>query len=266
MALTNPVITEKLISQEKPKTQNDQDSILLTSIDDIRVLLKNINNKHSLLSVIIPPYDEYFGSTIIEINNDENYLVIDELYPKEGHDRIKVGTQLSFNTQYSGAFVNFSGKIEAIGENNKAAYYKINFPKEVEYHQRRNTYRIAISIKETIPVNLVNEDEVLIKAELRDISHGGICLRFNSMPHHSSIKSGDYIPTCLIQVDENRKILSSLNICHVETIEETGTIRVGAEFAQISKIDQRELEHLIASLERSIIQKIKRTDKNSLVN
>lgn len=43
-------------------------------------------------------------------------------------------------------------------------------------------------------------------------------------------------------------------------IKETGSLRVGAEFAVTSKIDRREPEHLIASIERSIIQKIKRTD------
>ncbi len=261
MALPNTVFTEKLISEENITNQTDLESIKLTTVDDIRHLLKKINAKHSLLSVTIESSDEYYGSTIIEINNDENYLVVDELYPEEGHAKIIIGTQLSFTTQYSGAFVNFVGTIEAIGENEKAAYYKISMPKELEYHQRRNTYRIATTVNDSIPVNLVNDDEVLIKAELRDVSHGGLCLRINASPH-TSIKSNDYIPTCLIQIDKSRKILSSLNICHVETIKETGSLRVGAEFAQMSKIDRRELEHFIASLERAIIQKIKRTDIN----
>ncbi|MBL1140451.1 MAG: hypothetical protein HND53_00280 [Proteobacteria bacterium] len=260
MALSNTVVTEKLISENRLADQSSLESIKLKTNDDIHHLLRKINAKHSLLSVTIGSSEQFYGSTIIEINNDENYLVIDELYPDEGHKKIEVGTKLSFNTQYSGAFVNFTGTIEAIGENDKAAYYKINIPKEVEYHQRRTTYRIATSVNETIPVNLVNEDEILIKAELRDLSHGGLCLRLNSIPPHISIKSGDYIPTCLIQFDENRKILSSLNICYVEQHVETGILRAGAEFAQMSKTDQRELEHLIATLERAIIQKIKRTD------
>lgn len=259
MVPPNTVITEKLISEENLTNRTDLESIKLTTTDDIRHLLKKINAKHSLLSVTIESSEAYYGSTIIEINHDENYLVIDELYPEEGHAKITVGSHLSFITQHSGAFVNFIGTIEAIGENEKAAYYKIAIPKEIEYHQRRNTYRIATNVNEPILVNLVNNDEVLIKAELRDISHGGLCLRVNASPH-ISIKSDDYIPTCLIQVDKSRKILSSLNICHVETIKETGSLRIGAEFAQMSKIDRRELEHFIASLERAIIQKIKRTD------
>jgi len=259
MALPSNVVTEKLISEEASTGQTNLESILLTTADEINSLLNKIYSKHSLLSVTIKSFNDYYGSTIIEINNDENYLVIDELYPEAGHKRIEIGTQLSFNTQYAGAFVNFIGKVNAIGGNEKAAYYKIAIPEELEYHQRRNTYRIATSISEPIQVNLVNEDEILIKAELRDLSHGGLCLRINASPH-ISIKSGSTIPTCLIQVDKTRKILSSLNICHVEEIKETGSLRIGAEFAKMSKTDRRELEHLIATMERSIIQKIKRTD------
>lgn len=260
MITANPVITDKVISDQKLTDQKNLESIKLTMADDIQHLFKRINSKHSLLSVLIDSSDEYYGSTIIEINNKENYLVIDELYPIDGHEKIKTGSCLTFNTQYQGAFVNFKSTVEAIGENDKAAYYKIGMPNEVEYHQRRNTYRIATSVSAPIPVTLVNEDDIMIKGELRDISHGGLCIRINALPH-ISLASEDYIPTCLIQVEGRQKILTSINICHVENINETGSLRIGAEFANMSKIDRRELEHLIASLERAIIQKIKRTDK-----
>ena len=259
MALPNEVITEKLISEDNLSSQTGLESIKLEMADDISHLLNKIYSKHSLLTITIEASDEFYGSTIIEINNDENYLVIDELYPEDGHARIEPGMDLSFNAHYAGAFVHFTGKVEAIAENAKAAYYKIGMPDEVEYHQRRNTYRVTTSMSDPIPVNLVNEDEILIKAELRDISHGGMCLRINASSH-ISIHSGDYFPTCLIQAGNDRKILCSLNICHVEIMKESGSFRIGAEFAGMSKIDRRELEQLIASLERAIIKKIKRTD------
>lgn len=258
MALPNKVITDKLISEDT-NTADDLETIKLTSVEDIRRLLKKIYSSHSLLTISFESSDACFGSTIIEINNDENYFVIDELYPEEGHSLIEVDKKLLINAHHAGAFVYFSAFIEAIGKNEKAAYYKIDMPEEVEFHQRRNTYRVSTGISETIPVNLVNEDEILISAELRDISIGGVSLRINAMPH-ISLQSGDHIPTCLIQLEENRKILSSLNICHVEKMKGTGSLRIGAQFANISKIDQREVEHLIAYLDRKIIKKIKRAD------
>ena len=259
MATQNTAITEKRISDNSLSKQADLEPIRLTSADDINHLLKKIFLKHSLLTITIGSSDECYGSTILEVNNDDKYLVIDELHPEKGHAKIKVGTSISFNASHAGASVYFIGTVEAIGENTKAAYYKIGMPEEIQYHQRRNTYRITTSINEPVAVNLVNENEVLIKAELRDISHGGVCLRVNAASH-ISISSGDVMPTCLIQVNEERKILSSLNICHVEVIKETGSLRIGAEFLNMSNLDQRELEHFIASLERAVIKNIKRID------
>lgn len=257
--MQNTAITEKRISDSSLSNQTDLESIKLTAVDDISHLLKKIHLKHTLLTINIESSDECYGSTILEINNDNNYLVIDELHPEKGHSKIEIGTSISFNTYYEGAFVYFVAFVEAIGDNQKAAYYKIGMPDEVQYHQRRNTYRITTSISEPVSVNLVNEDEVLIKAELRDVSHGGVCLRVNPASH-ISINSGDIIPTCLIQVSEERKILSSLNVCHVEVIKETGSLRIGAEFSDMSAFDQRELEHFIVALERAIIKNIKRVD------
>ncbi len=259
MVMQNTAITDKRISDNSLGKQSDLESIKLTSVEDISHLLKKIHLKHSLLTITIESSDECYGSTLLEVNNDKNYLVIDELHPEQGHSKIEIGTAISFNAHYAGAFVYFVATVEAIGDNPKAAYYKIGMPGEVQYHQRRNTYRITTSISETITVNLVNEDEVLIKAELRDISHGGVCLRVKPASH-ISINSGDIIPTCLIQVSNERKILSSLNICHVEIIKETGSLRIGAEFSDMSSFDQRELEHFIATLERAIIKNIKRVD------
>tara|TARA_R110002111_G_scaffold79218_3_gene125524 strand:+ start:544 stop:1332 length:789 start_codon:yes stop_codon:yes gene_type:complete len=257
--MQNTAITEKRISDNSLGQQTNLESIKLTSAEDIGRLLKKIYLKHALLTITIESSDECYGSTILEVNNENGYLVIDELHPEQGHSKIEVGTSISFNSRYAGAFVYFVATVEAISDNSKAAYYKIGIPDEIQYHQRRNTYRITTSISEPVTVNLVNEDDVLIKAELRDISHGGVCLRVNSTSH-ISINSGDIIPTCLIQVSDERKILSSLNICHVEFIKETGSLRIGAEFSDMSAFDQRELEHFIATLERAIIKNIKRAD------
>ena len=256
MASPDKVITEKLISENN---QSELDSTKLTQTDEIISLLNKIYSKHSLLTIMLDTTEAYFGSTILEINKEEHYLVIDELYPKEGHELIKDDTQISVNAHYAGAIVYFSGKIEAIGSNEDAAYYKITIPDEVDYHQRRNTYRVTTSLSEPIPVNLVTKDDVLVSAELRDVSLGGVCLRVKDLSH-VSFQDGDHIPTCLIQVSKDRKILGSLNICRVEKIKNTGSLRIGAEFALLSKFDQRELEHLIATLDREIIKKIKRAD------
>jgi len=116
MVMQNTAITEKRISDNSLSKQTDLESIKLTSSDDISHLLKKIHLKHSLLTITIESSDECYGSTILEVNNDKNYLVIDELHPEHGHSKIEIGTTISFNAQYEGAFVYFVATVEAIGD------------------------------------------------------------------------------------------------------------------------------------------------------
>ncbi len=258
MAMSERVITDKVIGERKVKKKPRNDnSIVINDADEIHALLKKLFKKHSLLTIHIGEVDDYFGSTILEINEDEKYLVLDELHPVEGHEFVDTGTRFRINAQYGGALVRFSGVVEAISSNPTAAYYKIPLPRKVDYQQRRSAYRVQVGINQTIPVQLVTEDDVMLNAELRDISLGGVSLRLRDVPH-VSLEYGDHIPTCMIKITDERKILASLNVCHVERKRGIGTVRIGAQFAEMSNYDQRELEHLVAEMEREMIKKIKR--------
>ncbi len=260
MAMSGRAIKNKVISERpvKKKPRNDN-SILINDADEILALLKKLFKKHSLLTINFSEIDDYFGSTILEINEEDNYLVLDELHPIEGHEHVDEGTKFRINTQYSGALVRFSGTVEAISSNPTAAYYKIPIPRKIDYQQRRSSFRVHVGINETIPVQLVTEDDVMLNAELRDISLGGVSLRVNDVPH-VSLEYGDHIPTCMIKVTDERKIRASLNVCHVVRKRDIGILRIGAQFAEMSNYDQRELEHLVAEMEREMIKKIKRVN------
>lgn len=257
MTIAQNVVADKLIS-DLPKKNNDN-SIIIKDAEEIRALLNKIFKKRSLLTVTIGGNESCYGSTILEINSDEQYLVIDELNPLDGHEQLEEGSKLKINTQQEGALVRFTAEVIAIGGNDDAAYYKIPVPKKIEFHQRRNTYRVYVGINETIPVSLKNEEEVVISAELRDISLGGVSLRVKEVSH-APLQKGDLIPTCVITASNQRKIKASLNICHIERMRETGMLRVGAQFVSMSKFDLRELENFIAAMEREMIKKLKRVN------
>ena len=257
MASLENIVSDQ-VTKELPPKKNDNATIIKKP-DDIQSLLKNLFKRHSLLTVTIGGNETCYGSTILEINSNEKYLVIDELNPLDGHEQLEIGSSIRINSQHAGALVRFTGKILAISGDEDAAYYKIPIPEVLEHYQRRNAYRVYVGINETIPVSLKTEEDVIISAELRGISLGGVSLRVKELAH-APLQKGDFIPNCVIKAPDNRKIMASLNICHVERMRETGSLRVGAQFASLGKLDMRELEHLIATMEREMIKKLKRLD------
>ncbi len=113
-----------------------------------------------------------------------------------------------------------------------------------------------------MPLALSTENDVLLHAELRDISLGGVSARINS-PTTDALNVGDEIPTCIIHTPEGKKIVSSLEIARIEEGSSSQSLRVGARFIHISATDRQELSRLIAKLDRENVKKLKRLSDNN---
>ena len=257
MAAAQKQISEKLISEDKPLSSDDDKTMLIRDSSEILSLIKKITKHHALINVSIAGIEDVYSSAILEINKEENYLVLDELHPIEGNDKLEINKKITLQTQYQGAMVKFKSIITAANQNDDGHYYKIPIPDSVDFKQRRNTHRVYVGIDETIPVCLINEEDVMFTAELRDISLGGVSLRINE-PSHVSLPENEDIPACFIAASDTKKIKTSLVLLHVEKTREKGALKIGAAFTGMSNMDRRLLEQFIAELERKMIKKIKR--------
>lgn len=232
-------------------------SFLVKSKDEIQTLLSKTCKTHTLLTVVFDGINKEFGSMILEMNTDRNYLVLDELYPRNGINFPLLNEKLLISTQLEGIELSFSGVVEAISEKDGDEYYKVAIPKKLYYRQQRETYRVPISISTPLSAALSTEDDVLIHAELRDISLGGLCARLTT-PAGEFLTTGIEIPTCIIQTPEGKKIVSSLEIVRVEETQPLRNQKIGARFISLGKADRYELSRLIAKLDRENIKNIKR--------
>lgn len=256
MATAQNKLSEKVIIKDSPSVPDDN-FMLLRDKSEIFSLLKKITSRHALLNVSIAGNENIYGSALLETNKEENYLVMDELHPIDGNEKIELNKRITIQTQYQGAMVRFKDIVTDINKNSDGAYYKIPIPDSIDFKQRRNTHRVFVGVNETIPVNLITENNVIVNAELRDISLGGVSLRINE-PAHVNLTEGETIPSCFISASESKKIRSSIVLLHVDQPRKKGALRIGAAFTGMNNMDRRLLEQLIAELERKMIKKIKR--------
>lgn len=256
MVTAQKQLTDKVISEDNPSLKNDS-ALLIRNASEIYSLLNKVTKHHALINVSISGKKDIYSSALLEFNKDEAYLVLDELYPEDGNKFLDIGKNLSLQTQYQGAMLQFKTMIEAINKDDDGAYYKIPIPKSVDFRQRRSTHRVFVGIDETVPISLVTEENVMISAELRDISLGGLSIRIDE-PAHVSLVEGVDIPICLISASELIKIKTSIILLHVEKAREKGALRIGAAFTSMSNMDRRLLEKFIAELERKMIKRIRR--------
>ncbi len=232
-------------------------SYRVKSRSEINSLLKKLSKQHTLLSIRIGDSARVFGSMILELNCEKRYLVLDELYPRNEIKKSILNNQLSISTQHDGVEIEFKVKVEAIAEKDGIEYYKVSYPAYVFHFQRRSSYRVNTGISGSVPLALSTENNVLLHAELRDISLGGVSARISS-PITEVLAVGDEIPTCIIHTPDGKKIVSSLEIARIEEGTSSKSVRIGARFIHISAADRHDLSRLIAKLERENIKKLKR--------
>ena len=117
-------LIEKYIGNEEPKHGENHPEIvfehginhLLTSRQEIIGLLKKIYRNHSLLTVSFDDKEQRFGSAILEINTENNYLVIDEFWPEIGNSETLLKKKLDISTYHAGINMHFNNAIEEIAE------------------------------------------------------------------------------------------------------------------------------------------------------
>ena len=253
----NTAVAEKLEPVIQPARYiNHNTSSRIESKDEIEGFLTRLYEKHLLLAVYINQWPTTYGSVILEINRDHEYFVLDELHPRNSISSSLLDQRLVIETQLDGILLQFPCAINAISEKDGVEYYRINYPGYIYHHQRREDYRVPISITKPLPACLATETDITLHAELRNLSLGGFCAKVTS-PMANKLNIGDEIPTCIIKIPGSKQIVGSLEIVRMEETRPMKNVRIGVRFTRLSNTDRMELSKIIASLERENIKAIK---------
>ncbi len=216
---------------------------------EVFVLLKRAYATHCLLTVYVGPEKTPFTSAILEVVRDQRYLVLDELTPPAGQALIKADPRIDVRAIVEGIELRFETRVQQIGEQDGLPYYKVAFPAEVVYAQRRRQHRVAVPLSQGYEVNLVFADEREIRGELRDLSVGGLCARLRS----GEIDAGEdrgALAMCRLMLPEDRSILADIELLHIDAPARPRVPRIGARFVDPSPTTARRIAQFCAELER----------------
>lgn len=219
----------------------------------ITAILKNILEARTLLRVTLPGSSIEYHSTMLEVNRENNFILLDELNPKEGHERLLKAKKLAVLTHLKGVDVSFANHLQQAFVENDIAIYKIQLPKLLYYRQLRAHFRIPVGITE-IPVNLILDSEITLAGDVHDISSGGLCIQFaTKLP--ANLKRGILIESCMIDLPDGNKLESKFEVRFCGKEDDKGRTLVGGQFVKLDRQQQRTLERYIAGLDREIRRK-----------
>lgn len=214
-------------------------------------LLKRLKDVRALLTVRVPGSDETFVSTVLGVDASHGEFVLDELSPTAGHALLVKSGRAQVQGLLGGVSLRFNLKLGSVGEHRGIAFYRLPLPTRMEYRQRRADFRVRVGFAQQSPVVLKDEENELATGRLRDLSVGGLGASF---PIGAAMSAGDTF-NCSIDLPDGGTMGCSIQVCHVETDQEHGELKVGARFVHLEPNQRRLLQRCVTALEREMLRR-----------
>ncbi len=232
----------------------DQQFEVVTEAAKIHALLEHVQTSRALLSINVPTTTATFNSMIMEIDAAHRWIAIDELHPAEGHKLFLAQRKLTVFGVYDGVDVRFNAQLLEVGKQSDLNFYKIKFPNELHYFQRRSAHRVRLLRANTIPVILMFGPGDYAKGELYNLSTGGMGIKFTrTIP--KTPPPGQQIPECEIRFPDGEKLICALEARHMINIKNHQQALLGVRFTKLNAAQERTINRFIAMLEREARRK-----------
>jgi c-di-GMP-binding flagellar brake protein YcgR len=244
--------------------EESNDEYYLDNTEDIYGALRKIILMKQPVLVNIEGSDETFTSAITHANLKNSSFFLDQVVPQKGNDLIRSGNRFSVLADSQGVKIEFNmtGRIKYQPDNQQ---YRVEFPTQVLYLQRRTAYRVMIPPAHQVLVKLKMEDggEHLV-GQLADLSSSGFKALFKG-DCLERLKNTKDIPIARIRFNHQNTMDCSLIARHVISTK-SGDTQVGFAFNLISGMGQRFLDRLIGELQWEERQKAEQVELSKLKN
>ena len=249
-------------NESTPETSNNE--YYLDSPEDVYGALRKIILMKQPVFITIEGSNEQFSSAITHANLKNSSFFLDKVVPEKGNDLIRSGSRFSVLADSQGVRIEFNmtGRLKYQPTNEQ---YRVEFPTQVLYLQRRTAYRVMIPPAHQILVKLKMEDggDNLV-GQLSDLSSSGFKALFKN-DCVERLKTNNNIPVARVKFNDQNNMDCSLVARHVVATK-NGNTQVGFAFNMISGMGQRFLDRLIGELQWEERQRAEQVELNKLKN
>jgi c-di-GMP-binding flagellar brake protein YcgR len=231
-------------TQEKDQGQSETISFPVRIAAILQPLLQN----HTLLNISIAGREEKFSSAFLQIDDDHEFIILDELVPRSINQSITPFTELFIRGQIAGISLSFKTTILDIGTDKEAVFYKVAFPNTIDYRQRRKAFRVPVGVAHSYGVKLILSPGQTLEGELHDISVSGMCVR---LPKKTSIPTQwQEKVACELQLPNGKPLKTQFSVCREAQDTHGRNVLLGGLFLHLEKTQERIIEKFVVELQR----------------
>ena len=232
---------------------NNQDVIGIRTISDrhqIFSILSAVQKARTPISIKFENRERYYTSLILRTELDEAYMIIDEIAPEDGHLLAMSKLPFSIRGSHGGVSLFFRPNvISGSGIQSDIAFYKIKFPEEMIYQQRRSAFRapVARALQIKVAVRSKQRDEMLV-GRLYDLSISGCRINFEGEIKPALIR-GDRFEECSFFFNDFT-LNVPVTLKHASYVRDWGETTCGFKFEGLDKASQKPIDRFVYFLQR----------------
>lgn len=218
------------------------------------LLLKKIYEAHCLLDIRLEADDAAYQSAVIELVPEAGYLVIDALTPAGGDALAARLPRVRARTLLQGIEIKFASRIVQRGSQAGLAYYKVRYPRDIEYPQRRSSLRVTVPFDRGVPVRFETRTKAWVRGEIRDLSAEGFCARLLSGDVKNIEHECGLCTACEIDLPGQGTLRVVVEVRHILPSRARSAPRVGARFIELDAGSEQQLAHCVSQFDQQRAQ------------
>ena len=216
--------------------------------------LGRLQREHLLVSIGISGTKNAFNSMLVDVDANKHTMLLDVLHPEPAHQQLMKKKRFVFNVIHEGVKISFKGAIKKLVEDDGKPAYLIDFPDNLIYQQRRQSFRAPICKDMILPITITDtENEVSFEGIINNVSRGGLCLQFDHSVKYKfkkfTLLSGSF------HTDGNIEIVCDLEIRNITSDSVHRHTIVGVEFKNLNKLHKRHIQHFALNMERRMLKR-----------
>jgi len=248
LAAENP--TEQQDNQSEPQGQ------LLTKPESIYGLLNRLKDNHTPLKLHFNTIEGAYSSIILKVDLKGRNFILDQVTPDKGDRIMAKSGPFMFEAFYDGCRIT-SSTLRATGKGRQRgqAIYKIPFPDELDYFQRRQFYRAQIRRGVIIDAILESKDfQKPIVSELKDISAQGCQIELDG-DYRETLGNQVVLDSCSITFPNQLSISTPIQVRHVGYDEKKNRSSCGCLFIELPPMEERKVSYAVAEIQREVARR-----------
>jgi c-di-GMP-binding flagellar brake protein YcgR len=243
-----------------PKMLNDDDTsednpFRVSSRREIVSLLNSMMDRNQLLSLMIKGGSESIITSILEVDPEDNWLVMDSAPSAVLNEHILESDKIAFEALYNNIRITFNADAAESVEYEGRTALRVMIPPSLIRLQRREYFRIATPMTKPIKctINMQREDGAImpIVTVLYNISAGGVGLTDEKCILEGTI--GHIYENCMLDLNDGPVIPVKLAVRGFKEVKLTTgkTVhRFGCEFIDIQRGALGAIQRFITKIER----------------